>query len=149
VVGNKGIIEAIRLLVAGAITALSSVDSHNPYVLGAVTAASVLATHVVPSITQKGITMTTPVTPETPSPGAVLMGIARPVETAVAPAVPAVETAAEAVETAVKTPDTENVETAVADAVPAVEAVVKVAPDAATALRDAADSLRKIADSLV
>jgi nucleotide-binding universal stress UspA family protein len=142
VVGRQGIIEAVRLIIAACITGLSATGSHNPVIIAVSAGASVLATHVVPAVTQKGTIMSMPS-------GQELMGLVRPVETAVEPAVPAVETAAEATEEAVKLPTTENVETAVEDAVPAVEAAVKAAPDAAQALRDAADSLRKVADSLV
>jgi hypothetical protein len=138
-VGNKGI-EALRVAVTAVITALSASGSHNPYVLAIIAGASAFATHAVPSITQKGITMTSPT-------GAELMGIVKPVETAIEPVVAPAETEAEAIETAVKTPDTENVETAVADAVPAVEAAVKAAPGAAETLRNAAHDLLKLAES--
>jgi hypothetical protein len=141
VVGYKGI-EALRVVVTGVITALSATNSHNPYALAIIAGVSAFATHAVPSIIQKGSTMTTPTGPE-------LMGIVKPVETAAEPAVAPVETDAVAVETAIKDPDTENVETAVTDAVPAAEAVVKAAPGVAQALREAADALRRAADNLL
>jgi hypothetical protein len=143
-VGNKRI-EAIRLAATAGIATLGVAATyypHNMWVPAIIAIAGAVGIHVVPSVSENGDIMTTPTGPE-------LMGLVRPVEQAVAPAVPAVETAAEAVEAAVKEPDTATVETAIGDAVIAGEAVAKVAPDAAQALRDAADSLRKIADSLV
>jgi hypothetical protein len=138
-VGKQGI-EIVRIAVTAVITALSATGTHNPYVLALIAGASAFGAHAVPSLTQKGITMTSPI-------GAELMGIVKPVETAIEPAVPAVETAVVAAEEAIKTPDTETIETAVADAVPAVEGAVKAAPGAAQALRNAAHDLLKLAES--
>jgi hypothetical protein len=140
VVGYKGI-EAIRLIVSAGITALGTLDaSHNPWIPAVIGAASVFATHVIPSMSQKGTIMTTPT-------GSELMGLVKPVETAIEPVITPAETAVQAVETAVRTPDTETVETAVEEAVPAVEAAVKAAPHVALTLRNAAADLIKLAES--
>lgn len=145
-VRRPGVIpEITRLSSSAGITALGIVATewpHNPWIIGLIAISGVVATHVVPSVNQKGTIMTNPT-------GAELMGIARPVETAAQPAIAPVETEVNAVETAITDPTTENTETAVADAVPAVEAVAKVAPGVAQAIRDAAQALHQTADALL
>jgi hypothetical protein len=167
-VGNKGI-TAIRItatIAMGGLSGLLAENPHNTWALLAVIIGSALGIHVIPAISQNGITMST---------GPELMGLVRPTEPATTTEVPvtpasaavnadyaaylkwkselgalvAVEPAVEAAETAVKTPDAATLDTAVEDAVTAGEAVSKTSPDVIQALRDAADALHKVADNLL